>query len=110
MTNKKRYEAQLPYHKQGDDLHAYLNHPEYMSLPEHLRHATALEGHADMLNGAAKMLRELAVLAKEGKLLIDQADTHWIVVMCDENEARKLEYVLHEMPEDEEPNEDETDD
>ncbi len=71
MSQVKRAEFSLPYHKQGDDLCEYIQHSR--SLDE------ALEKHACVMEHAAVALRELKTAIADHEVEID-ADVHFIFV------------------------------
>ena len=76
MTIQKIYELQLPYYKKGDDLHFHRERePDDQS---------AFLAHASALKHAARMLEVCAQHASKGLLKIQQADTHMIVIECEE--------------------------
>lgn len=85
----KQYELDLSYWKKGDDL-------------QHARSQTnsdveAFRLHAAQLRGAAETLDQMAALAADGLVKIDNADTHMISLEVDEATAEKLGDMLYEL-------------
>ena len=78
---KRQYDVSIGYFKQGDDL---------ANCMENKTDTNALIAHAKMLQNGALVLKELAGLAKASKLKILIADTHTILVECDEKVADKF--------------------
>ena len=70
----KSYELFLHY-KQGDDLNGFVE--------EAKTHKEALLEWADFMESNAKAIRELVKIFKGKKLVIDQADTHYIAISGD---------------------------
>ena len=81
MTTKT-YEVILPYFKQGDDLNC--------AIEETNSHAEAFLAHAEQLEVASVILRRLASCAKENNLTIESADTHNILVNCNDDVGSAL--------------------
>lgn len=85
----KEYELELPYWKKGDDL-------------QHARSQTnsdvgAFRLHAAQLRKSAEILEQMATLAADGLVEIDDANTHIIFLKVDEDIAKKLVNVLYEL-------------
>jgi hypothetical protein len=90
----RTYDVCLGYYKEGDDL----AHCQESAKSD----AAALAQHSAMLSGAAEVLAEMSALAKKGKLEIDCADTHVIMVSADPAAVKKfVKMGVFTEPEDE---------
>lgn len=80
------YQLNLPYFKQGDDLH------HFMSVNEE----NPFLAHAEMLRNAAALLEKASKFYAAGTLYIAQADTHYISVETTPEIAEQLGLDLEE--------------
>ena len=96
---KKRVQISLGYFKQGDDLNSCL---EKAGDPHE-----ALKVHAEQLRSVAEHLDKLAEMV-EGHEISIEADTHMIMMTCEEELAIKL--LKADMVDEDSCEEDEEDD
>lgn len=90
---KRKYELQLPYYKQGDDLAYYIS---VSKTP-----AEALVKYVDRLDSAALMLERLADVALDNDIEL-HGGSHFIQVVCEQELGDRLmkEKLLTESPDD----------
>jgi hypothetical protein len=100
---KKTVQVSLGYFKQGDDLHSCL---EKAGDPQE-----ALKAHAEQLRSVAEHLDKLAEMVAGHEISIN-ADTHMIMMTCEEELAIKLlkADMVDEDPWEEDEDDDDIDD
>jgi SepF-like predicted cell division protein (DUF552 family) len=81
MSKKKTVEIHLGYYKQGDDLGECLR-----ELKDPYK---ALRGHADQMRSVGEHIDKIAAMVNGHKIKIE-ADTHMIMLTCNEILAKKL--------------------